>query len=89
MIVMSFDEVIHSTIVESANKIADEIKQDRALMNLNELASYLNCGKNSVYEHFIYQDGFPFIMVGSRKMFPRKAVDQWLSENTKTYKGVR
>ena len=42
----------------------------------------LNMDVKTAEKQILYQDGFPFIRVGKRKLYPLKEVNEWISERT-------
>lgn len=42
----------------------------------------LNCSVDTADKHFLYKKGFPYVMVGSQRRYPKKAVEKWIRENT-------
>lgn len=55
------------------------------VMDKTELARFLGVGINNV-NNYIYTDGFPYIEQPNMKNgYPKKAVQQWLDEQTKFY----
>lgn len=43
----------------------------------------LNCSVDFADKNFLYKPGFPYMMVGSSRKYPKKAVEKWIHENTK------
>lgn len=43
----------------------------------------LNCSVDTADKHFLYKKGFPYVMVGNQRRYPKKAVEKWIRDNTK------
>lgn len=43
----------------------------------------LNCSVDTADKHFLYKEDFPYVMVGSQRRYPKKAVEKWIRDNTK------
>lgn len=42
----------------------------------------LNCSVDTADKHFLYKKGFPYVMVGNQRRYPKKAVEKWIREST-------
>lgn len=71
---------------EIADALKDLIKtfETDELLSRKELCErVLNMDVNTAERHVINRKGFPYVMVGSLKRYPKKAVEQWIQENTR------
>lgn len=54
---------------------------EKRLLNIDELAVYINVKKNTLY-CWVSQRRVPFVKVGHLTKFDKKAIDRWLEENS-------
>lgn len=59
------------------------IENDELLSKKDLCERVLNMDVNTAEAHIINQKGFPYVVVGSLKRYPKKAVEEWIKENTK------
>lgn len=60
-------------------------------LNIKELQAYLRCGQNKAYA-LANRPDFPKFCDGSKKIFPKAAVKEWIERNIATQmlpKGIR
>lgn len=63
--------------------VSEEINE---LLKLKDLCDrILHCDENTAKKHFIYQKGFPYVMMGKQRRYPRKQVEEWIERNTHYY----
>lgn len=81
-----FQWIAEKVIEISLPVIKDTLKSDiegEVLLSRNEVCDQvLNCSVDTADKHFLYKKGFPFVMVGSSRKYPKKAVEKWIRENT-------
>ena len=56
--------------------LSDKLRGSR-LFTIKQAAKYLNIGLNSMYA-LCKQSDFPVIMIGTKKMIDREALDEWV-----------
>lgn len=59
-----------------------EIEGEVLLTRKEICQQVLNCSVDFADKHFLYKKGFPYMMVGSSRRYPKKAVEKWIHENT-------
>ncbi|MDN6409280.1 MAG: hypothetical protein L0J76_04110 [Tetragenococcus halophilus] len=70
-------------------KILDDIeiryvqKSDDELLTRKELCErILNCNVETAEKYYLNQDNFPFMYRGNQKIYPKRAVEEWIQNNT-------
>lgn len=60
------------------------IREDvEELLTKKELCErILKCDEDTADKHFVYQPGFPYIIQGRRRRYPKKKVEEWINNNT-------
>lgn len=51
------------------------------LLTRQELADWLKMTPKSADENFIFKKGFPYVMIGTKKRYWKRAVIKWIDEN--------
>ncbi|MBE1557008.1 DNA-binding protein [Sporosarcina limicola] len=64
----------------------NEIESKHYFMDSKQLTTYLNMSWPTVVKHFLYEEEFGAIRLGSKWLFNRKEVDKYMD---KFYKAVR
>lgn len=68
-------------------KLFDLVKtniSNEELLSKKELCKeILKCDENTADRYFLNSKGFPYIEMGSRRKYPRKQVELWISKNTR------
>ncbi len=64
----------------------EELEAEVFFMNSKQLTSYLNMSWNSICTHLLYEENFPKIRLGSKWLFKRKDVQEYME---KYYDNVR
>lgn len=62
-----------------AEMIADKLRPDELLTQKRLRDEILHCDSKTFKENYSYKS-IPIVMKGTRKMYPRKAVEKWLNE---------
>lgn len=56
---------------------------DDELLTKKELCKrILNCDVETADKYYINQANFPYLWRGKKKLFPKKAVEKWIKNNT-------
>lgn len=56
---------------------------DDELLTKKELCQrILNCDVDTADKYYINKSNFPYIWRGSQKLFPKKAIEEWIRNNT-------
>lgn len=56
---------------------------DDELLTKKELCErILNCNVETADRYYINQPNFPYMWRGNQKLFPKKAVEKWIQNNT-------
>lgn len=56
---------------------------DDELLTRKELCErILNCDVDTAEKHYINRNGFPYMYRGQYKVYPKKAVEEWIQKNT-------
>lgn len=58
---------------------------ERLTYNITEAANVLGISKSYMYI-LVKQGKFPVIELGTRKLIPKEALEQWIQENTQEIK---
>ena len=76
------DEQTARQMMEQAiNERVDELAKEKYFLTYNELSAYLNISK-PVIEDRLIKNGMKFYKVGSKYLFKRDEVDQFLDDMT-------
>ena len=82
MFQLQVDEATAKQMMEAAiNERVEELAKEKYFLTYNELADYLNISK-PVIEDRLIKNGMKFYKVGSKYLFKRDEVDQFLDEIT-------
>lgn len=82
MFQLQVDEATAKQMMETAiNKRVDELAREKYFMTYNELAEYLNISK-PVIEDRLIKNGMRFYKQGSKYLFKKNEVDEFLDEIT-------
>ena len=82
MFQLQVDEETAKQMMEKAiSERVDELAKQKYFMTYNELSDYLNISKPVIDERLI-KNGMNFYRVGSKYLFKRDEVDQFLDEIT-------
>lgn len=73
----STKEIYEELLATAREELNDELLTKKALCK-----RILNMDVNTAEAHILNQKGFPFVMVGSIKRYPKKAVEKWIQEKT-------
>ncbi|KRN13430.1 hypothetical protein IV37_GL000147 [Fructilactobacillus fructivorans] len=82
------EETIKSVLFKIADSIIKNQQIKQGVFNQKDLAKYLDCDVNTLKKYYIYEPDFPVIPRGSKFIYPRKGVDEWIADHTVTYKEV-
>lgn len=69
-------------LADVLKELAREFETDELLSKKDLCERVLNMDINTAEAHIINRKGFPYVMVGTLKRYPKKAVEQWIKENT-------
>lgn len=84
MFQLKVDEATAKQMMEAAiNERVEELAKEKYFLTYNELAEYLNISK-PVIEDRLIKNGMKFYKVGSKYLFKRDEVDQFLDEITQS-----
>lgn len=84
MFQLQVDEATAKQMMEAAiNERVEELAKQKYFMTYNELSDYLNISKPVIDERLI-KNGMNFYRVGSKYLFKRDEVDQFLDEITQS-----
>lgn len=84
MFQLQVDEETAKQMMEKAiNERVEELAKQKYFMTYNELSDYLNISKPVIDERLI-KNGMNFYRVGSKYLFKRDEVDQFLDEITQS-----
>ena len=84
MFQLQVDEATAKMMMESAiAERVEELAKQKYFLTFNELADYLNISKPVIDERLI-KNGMKFYKVGSKYLFKRDEVDQFLDEITQS-----
>lgn len=84
MFQLKVDEATAKKMMEAAiNERVEELAKEKYFLTYNELAEYLNISK-PVIEDRLIKNGMKFYKVGSKYLFKRDEVDQFLDEITQS-----
>lgn len=84
MFQLQVDEATAKKMMEAAiNERVEELAKQKYFMTYNELSDYLNISKPVIDERLI-KNGMNFYRVGSKYLFKRDEVDQFLDEITQS-----
>jgi hypothetical protein len=62
----------------------EETFSDDELLNRKEVSErILNCAVETADKYYLYQPGFPYYERGGDRLYPKKAVEKWIQQNTK------
>lgn len=73
----STKEVYEELLAMAREDLNDELLSKKVLCE-----RILKMNINTAEAHIINRKGFPYVMVGTLKRYPKKAVEQWIKENT-------
>lgn len=79
--VMFDEEIVRDLLEKEIKKRVDEIAKEKYFLTYNELSEYLNLSKPTIKKNLI-TNGLKFYKVGSKYLFSRKEVDQFMDELT-------
>ena len=79
---MSITPQIKNEIADAIKELAKTFETDELLSKKELCERVLNMDINTAERHIINRKGFPYVMVGSLKRYPKKAVEVWIQENT-------
>lgn len=79
---MSITPQIKHEIADALKELAKKFETDELLSKKDLCGRVLNMDINTAEAHIINRRGFPYVMVGTLKRYPKKAVEQWIKENT-------
>lgn len=77
------DQTARKMLEDAINKHVDELAKQKYFMTYAELAKYLNISKPIIEDRLI-KNGMKFYRIGSKYLFKRSEVDQFLDEITFT-----
>ncbi|HAC0715711.1 TPA_asm: helix-turn-helix domain-containing protein [Listeria monocytogenes] len=89
------EEVIFQQVKETSilcfSRLVEELKEsiiqnfeDEELLTAKELCErILKCSKNTADKYYLNNASFPFIQQGNERRYPKKAVEKWISENSR------
>ncbi|CAN7578862.1 excisionase family DNA-binding protein [Rossellomorea sp. LjRoot5] len=82
MLDITIDERMVNTLLEDAiNKHVEKLAKQKYFLTYNELSQYLNISKPVIEERFI-KNGLKYYKIGSKYLFKRTEVDEFLDEIT-------
>jgi excisionase family DNA binding protein len=82
MLDINVDEKMVNTMLENAiNKHVEKLAKQKYFLTYNELSQYLNISKPVIEERFI-KNGLKYYKIGSKYLFKRTEVDEFLDEIT-------
>ena len=53
------------------------MEQQKKFLDIDELADYIHLSKSFIYKRVCYKT-IPFVKLGTRTVFVREQIDQWL-----------
>lgn len=78
-----FDDTFPSKeLTEEFRTFINLLETDELLSKKNLCSRILNMDANTAERHVINRKGFPYVMVGNIKRYPKKAVEEWIQEQT-------
>ncbi|WKA55351.1 group-specific protein [Planococcus shixiaomingii] len=80
------EEKLTALYLEKVEEHLQEIETEMYFMNSKQLAAYLNLSWNSICTHFLYDEDFPKIRIGSKWLFNRREIQEYMD---KYYEEVR
>ena len=66
--------------LQKVEEYLQELESEVFFMNSKQLASYLNMSWNSIVTHLLYDDDFPKIRLGSKWIFHKKEVQEYMDK---------
>lgn len=74
---------IESLTLPLVEKTVKETFQEDEILTRREVAErILRCSVDTADKYYLYKPGFPYIQRGNERVYPKKAVEKWISENT-------
>jgi lipopolysaccharide biosynthesis glycosyltransferase len=67
-------EKLKELYLQKIDEHLQESESDLLFMNLKQLATYLNMSWNTIVTHLLYEEEFPKIRLGSKRLFHKKEV---------------
>lgn len=67
-------------LADVLKELAREFETDELLSKKDLCSRILNMDANTAERHVINRKGFPYVMVGNIKRYPKKAVEEWIQE---------
>jgi len=87
MITFNIDkELLTELYLQKVEERLDEIESKHYFMDSKQLTAYLNMSWPTVVKHFLYEEEFGAIRLGSKWLFNRKQVEKYMD---KFYTAVR
>lgn len=81
---MTNDSLILDKLTEIANKLSEQNMLQKAVLNLNEAAKYLDISESHLYKLTSTRQIPHFCPQGKKLYFKREELDQWLLRNRQT-----
>ena len=78
------DNLILDKLTEIANKLSEQNMLQKAVLNLNEAAKYLDISESHLYKLTSTRQIPHFCPQGKKLYFKREELDQWLLRNRQT-----
>lgn len=76
-------KIVELTLPLIQQSLSSELEGEVLLGRKEVCDQVLKCSVDTADKHFLYKKGFPYVMVGSQRRYPKKAVEKWIRENTK------
>lgn len=76
------EQISKDDLFKTINDLLKAADADELLSKKDLCGRVLNMDVNTAERHVINQKGFPYVMVGTLKRYPKKAVEEWIKENT-------
>lgn len=74
---------VKDELADVIKELAKEFETDELLSKKDLCRRVLNMDINTAERHVINREGFPYVLVGTIKRYPKKAVEEWIKENTR------
>lgn len=77
------EQTVTSMLEKAINERVDELARQKYFLNYNELSKYLNISRPIIEDRLI-KNGLKFYKVGSKYLFKKDEVDQFLDDLTQS-----
>ena len=79
MISFNIDEKeLKELYLQKVDERLEELEREVFFMNSKQLSAYLNLSWNTIVENFLYDEDFPCLRAGSKWLFNRKEVQEYM-----------